>query len=77
MTPKEKADELVHNFRVNVVDEFEPTNSISNHKAKQCALIAVNEIIQSDPIMPIDLDCPSKSSLKYWREVKQEIQNKH
>jgi len=73
MTAKEKAEELVLKYYELAKNKYPSTNGIP--LAKQCALIAVNEIMQSDPIMPIDLDCSSKSSLKYWREVKQEIEN--
>jgi hypothetical protein len=67
MIPKEKAEELVSKMLKEV--------GYDTDIAVPCALIAVSEIIQSDPIMPIDLDYPSKSSLKYWREVKEEIEN--
>ena len=40
--------------------------------AKQCALIAVDEIIKADPILPCDIY--GKSALMYWNEVKQEIE---
>ncbi len=78
MKPKEKAEELVHNFRVNVVDEFEPTNSISNHKAKQCALIAVNEIINEYKSnicnSGYDYDFERWDMQRdYWKEVQFEI----
>lgn len=35
------------------------------NQAKQCALIAVDEIMASKPI---------SNSLKYWQEVKQELE---
>jgi hypothetical protein len=72
MTPKEKAEELLHNFCVNVLDEFEPSNGISRHKAKQCALIAVEEIL-SMGIMSDSGDW--KMAKLYWQEVKKEIEN--
>lgn len=61
MTPKEKAQELV--------DQYDETLTYleSKSKAKQCALIAVNEIITNrNRIKGIDK--------LYWEEVKQEIQ---
>lgn len=45
MTAKEKAKELVENIRLNVLD-YEGC-SINEHKAKQCAKIAVEEILKS------------------------------
>ena len=63
MTPKEKAKELLEKFRLNVVD-YEG-NGINGHKAKQCALIAVDELIKAT--VPL-------TSTYYWQEVKQAIQ---
>jgi hypothetical protein len=53
MTPKEKAQELAMKF-----DKYGETDN-----AKQCALIAVDEIIKEVVL-----------SSMYWQEVKQEIQ---
>ena len=63
MTPKEKANELVDRFRLNVLD-YE-NNGLNSFKAKQCALIAVNEMIEH---------C-NYANKWYWQEVKQEIEN--
>jgi hypothetical protein len=60
MNPKEKAKELVEKFRLNVVD-YEG-NGINGHKAKQCALIAVNEILEDT------------ENIYFWHEVKSEIE---
>ena len=75
MTPKEKAEELVLRMyqHTNDVNIIAPTQFI----ARQCALIAVDEIIASnifeqnhqDYIHPFVAD---KNG--YWREVKQEIE---
>ncbi len=61
MTPKEKAEELVLKYlRIdNNTREW-----FNKHIAKQCALIAVDEIIK---VM-------SDSQDWYWEEVKQEIE---
>ena len=59
MTPKEKAEELVDKFRKHV-------NECDNLDAKQCALIAVDEIINLD-ISHYHLD------YWWWQEVQQEI----
>ena len=58
MTPKEKAEELV--------DKFYPmfTNSVRDTLSKQCALIAVDEILNIGCI-----------EVPYWLEVKQEIES--
>lgn len=63
MTPKEKAKELVDNY-----DEA-LTYLESKSKAKQCALIAVDEILDSRPIIT---DNQVDYQL-YWRQVKNEI----
>ena len=59
MTPKEKARELVHKYY------------IYSLKGKECALIAVDEILH-DMIIRLGLD---KEDFEYWREVKEEIDN--
>ena len=69
MTPKEKAIELVDKM----------TMEIGRFNSKQCALIAVDEIISSSPSLPILGDGGTygediELSNKYWKEVKQEIE---
>lgn len=63
MTPKEKANKLVEKY----------FSTISGYQdAKQCALIAVDEIL--------DIDCCDMSEenfdkhIEYWQEVKKEIE---
>ena len=68
MTPKEKAEALVERFRMNVLD-WEGC-SINEHKAKQCALIAVDEILKVASFYN-----DSQAEVTYWQEVKQEITN--
>ena len=68
MTPKEKAEELVERFRMNVLD-WEGC-SINEHKAKQCALIAVDEILKVASFYN-----DTQGEVTYWTEVKQEIKN--
>lgn len=68
MTPKEKAIELVSSMDFSNYD-----------KAKQCALICVDEIINSNPMQQDSEDTGRGiqywyfSDIKYWEEVKQEI----
>ena len=55
MTEKEKARELLDKMENEVLDTIECRElySVSAYKAaKQCALIAVDEILKSDPISP-------------------------
>jgi hypothetical protein len=61
MTPKEKAKELVDKFNVWTNDGY------GGGFPKQCALIAVDEIIEAT------IDDWSHSD--YWEEVKTEIQS--
>jgi len=56
MTPKEKAEELVN--------KFDLPSGLMSIERKQCALIAVDEII---------LYC-NQYEWEYWQEVKQEIE---
>jgi hypothetical protein len=68
MTPKEKAIELVDKYRtyVRIADKYDYNLSEDEiHISKQCALITVDEIIESDTQF-----CYGN----YWQEVKQEIE---
>ena len=72
MTPKEKAKELVEIFRLKVLDY--DGNGINGFKAKQCALIAVDEIAKCTKYEKQKFD-NDRFSEDYWQEVKQEIEN--
>lgn len=66
MTPKEKAEELVDKFRSNIISFL--SDNMKDQNAKQCALIAVDELIKAtENVWFLDGD--------YWEEVKQEIKN--
>jgi len=74
MTPKEKAQELFNKYATYVV-MWTGGVEVEKQNCKQCALIAVDEI------MPIvqgyeDALSPSQTSdeYEYWQEVKQEIE---
>ena len=60
MTSKEKAIELVHKFCSTTEGYYKSKKNLRN--AKQCALIAVDEILNL------------RSNIAYWQEVKQEIE---
>ncbi len=67
MTPKEKAQELFDRF-----NQPDRTNYPYVHNAQQCALIAVDEILEA-----IDwhiYESPNRE-ISFWQEVKQEINN--
>jgi hypothetical protein len=63
MTPKEKAKELVYKMSL-ATDEYGYINT-NVHRHKQCALIAVDEIVKYFESYVI---------LDYWNEVKNEIE---
>lgn len=63
MTPKEKAKELIDRFVIYA--DFEP--------AKEIALIAVNLVISSNPHSN-PFNTAIHSTMKYWGEVKKEIE---
>jgi hypothetical protein len=73
MKPKEKAEELVLKYLKVDTNTKEWFNT---HIAKQCALIAVDEIdLLLQNSTPKDEPYANLSSLEYWQEVKQEINN--
>ena len=90
MTPKEKAKELVD--KMYLLSPLQEIKFYSNsYMAKQCALIAVNEIIDAlekydeltekhlkDEFDVTYFSCELQnmdSDFRYWNEVKQEIIN--
>ena len=64
MTPKEKAKELLDQYNFIYIQNY-----ISIHEVKQCALIAVDEILEI-----FEDTNGSDYRLEYWTEVKQEIE---
>jgi len=71
MTPKEKAEELFDKFRVKVHDR-DGTSAMNGFEAKQCALIAVDEIISV--LADLNGIYNITPAFTYWQEVKQEIE---
>ena len=78
MTAQEKAQELFDKYK-----EIKHSVSIPLNKkrTKQCALIAVDEIIKSNPTNPLKgsyIELYSDmidDAISYWQAVKHEIQN--
>lgn len=80
MTPKEKAKELVNKYKpfvycysgsgmlINEEDE-----GVILNNSKQCALIAVDEILNDDWYIPSFDEMMERK--KYWEQVKNEINN--
>jgi len=73
MTPKEKAFELYFKFYRDIIAD--------NDRAKQCALIAVDEILefekktvkQIESHIELFKEMKFKTESYYWQEVKQQI----
>jgi hypothetical protein len=65
MTPKDKAKELF--------DKFSNVPLLDDYEAYHCVLIAVDEIISSNPHSN-PLNTNVESTMEYWQQVKQEIQ---
>jgi hypothetical protein len=67
MIPKEKAEELVNKYWDDIPDIF-------FEDAKECALIAVDELIEHlQPASDFGGEI-NKYTTEYWQEVKQEIE---
>jgi hypothetical protein len=66
MVARLKAEELVD--KMYLVPELNGSCILTKHTAKQCALIAVDEILKEDIENKLGVD------VEYWQEVKQEIE---
>ena len=80
MSPKEKAEELLDKMTKQTYEYQEyaganyTTYEIGYQGGKKCALIAVDEIINSNPHSnPFNTNV--FSTMEFWLEVKQEIEN--
>jgi hypothetical protein len=73
MKPKEKAEELIDKFENYSFMDIDKRISSFN-SAKQCALIAVDEIINTGLLLDSSIYVMVKTSLDYWQQVKQEIE---
>ena len=77
MTPKEKANELIEKFKPNVYCYY-GSGMLSNtydddtavYYSKQCAIIAVDEILKAIPMYTGNLN----QTWKYYNEVKTELE---
>ena len=84
LTPKEKAKELIEKFKPHShfwVHDFGHKKDYDIEQlenAVECALIAVDEIINSSPSLPILSDAGNfvsdiEESTEFWQEVKEEL----
>jgi hypothetical protein len=78
MTPKEKAEDLFQKM----YNKLKDTKAIfleyksDKNSAKQCALIAVDEILNGYEFDSLDIKHKRiMDNINYWDEVKQEIEN--
>jgi hypothetical protein len=73
MTPKEKADELFWKYRPIIAGKQFVTGLVLMSEAKeltkQCALIAVDEILKVASFYN-----DSQAEVTYWQEIKHEIE---
>ncbi len=70
MTPQEKAKQLFNKF--SGADRKDSLSFIGNAVAKECALIAVNELIEELKGFNSD-DGYSGSRIDFWNDVKSEL----
>jgi len=72
MTPKEKAQELIRKYyRLGLHQDGQSLNWM---EAKQCAIIAVDEILQNVYDDRATIGRRNLTDKEYWTEVKQEIE---
>ena len=70
MTPKEKCDQLIEKYKPIVTLKMGFEQSYILVKAKQCALIAIDELIKL-----YEFENPHRGfKISYWDEVKTEIE---
>jgi hypothetical protein len=73
MTPQQKALQLIDKFENYSFMDIDKKISSFN-SAKQCALVAVDEIINTGLLLDSSIYVMVKTSLDYWQQVKQEIE---
>jgi hypothetical protein len=75
MTPKQKAKELVEKYEKYIFNRF--TTDEDWVKCVECALIAVDEIIEIEPYKRRFIlfeKARFNDQTQYWKEVKEEIE---
>lgn len=68
MTPKKEAKELIDEYL-----KLFNWDQVKAHKAKQCALITVNKMIEAIPVLAIDSGA-NNNAIDYYKQMKQEIE---
>jgi hypothetical protein len=70
MTPKEKAEQLYTSMRSNfLIDE----NNLIKTIAKNCALVALNELVKESSHIEYQIGRNQLSNKEYWQQVIMEI----
>ena len=73
MKPEEKANKLCMRFLIQTTTDI--PYGINKTIAKECALIAVDELIESHLLLTTTHEAePSTRCKSYWQEVKTEIE---
>ena len=73
MTPKDKAIQLYNKF-LNPSGDTYLYGMLEHESAKECALIAVDEILKLENNNGYYFDGTNVTSISFWQEVKQEIE---
>ncbi len=73
MTEKEKAIHLIRGFEIVISEETSDDNKIVKYSAKQCALVAVDEILLTLK-SGVVYDLFNGVKTEYWKTVKSEIE---
>jgi hypothetical protein len=82
MTPKEKAQDLLRQMTNALFNNRNP--KLVKDKAKECAFVSINEVLLSLHQIKNDkelydvgvaIELAVSDSLKYWEQVKQELQS--
>jgi hypothetical protein len=71
ISPKQEAEQLVREM---YAVHSNSASDITLYFAKQCALIAVNKIINTNMLIDEDTYVMTPSYLQYWLQVKREIE---
>ena len=80
MIPQEKAEELYFKYSMKGLEEIKSilNRVVRKNIAKQCAIIAVDEILKAIPNEYLDVwqgesNMVINDEIEYWEEVKQEL----
>jgi hypothetical protein len=72
MAPKDKAEQLVNEYRILLINEDTDNEILCTTIAKECALVAVDVMLNFQENLIIT---EGSIAYKYWQSVKHEINN--